>query len=212
MPVIYLLTNTVNGKPYVGQTIQEERDRWNSHCSAARIGGRLKIDRAIRKYGPEAFRREILEELPKEDLDDAEKFWIALYESIEFGYNTSEGGKGCRGFKMPRDAVERTRAALTGRKASPEAIEKMKKAQQRLRLDPEHRKKLSESHIGRGWSDKRRAAQAKIVVNRRKKQRARLAAIVAEIRRKKRSDRDLEITHKLASEQTTSTDCTQKDC
>ena len=56
--VIYLITNLLNGKKYVGQTIQRLNIRMNHH----RRGGDLYIDRAIRKYGRENFKVEVLEE------------------------------------------------------------------------------------------------------------------------------------------------------
>jgi group I intron endonuclease len=65
---IYIVTNNVNGKRYVGQSIDIER-RWNQH----RYGkGSLLLRNAIKKYGIENFSFEVKEEvddtLPKPEL------------------------------------------------------------------------------------------------------------------------------------------------
>lgn len=50
----------------------------------------------MRDYGIENFSFEILEECPKEQLDDREIYWIEYYHSTDKakGYNVSKGGKG----------------------------------------------------------------------------------------------------------------------
>lgn len=53
---IYLITNKLNGKMYVGQTLMTVHERWLRHCSVARNNiNATGIDGAIRKYGKEIF-------------------------------------------------------------------------------------------------------------------------------------------------------------
>ena len=53
---IYLITNTINGKKYVGQTsLKTSSRRWSAHKRDAIYGVGTKFCRAIRKYGPDVF-------------------------------------------------------------------------------------------------------------------------------------------------------------
>ena len=89
---IYKITNLINGKPYVGQTTRsiEVRFREHANCKTSFIG------KAIRKYGYENFKIEILEECDTlEQLNEREKFFIAAFNSMSpNGYNLTGGGEG----------------------------------------------------------------------------------------------------------------------
>lgn len=94
MGFIYKITNKVNGKVYIGQTIMPVKNRMYKHFSKARTGeGTTGIDAAIRKYGEENFEIEQILECPNEDLDFQEKFYISKYNSFENGYNLTTGGQ-----------------------------------------------------------------------------------------------------------------------
>jgi len=87
--IIYLLTNTVNDKQYIGQTIYLNR-RMSEH----RKGMEQIIDRAIDKYGWEKFNLEILEDsIPEDKLSGKEREYIKKYNTfLGEGYNLREGG------------------------------------------------------------------------------------------------------------------------
>lgn len=89
--VIYLATNKIDGKRYVGQTIRSLEDRWKDHC---RVKDNNYFHRAIRKYGPENFSLEILDTAESEDeLDRKEMFWIEKLDTkFPNGYNLRDGG------------------------------------------------------------------------------------------------------------------------
>jgi len=96
MGYIYKVTNQINGKVYIGQTNYTVENRWRQHLTdAARedISDR-PLYRAIRKYGPEAFTVECIEECPRDQLDDREIYWIDQYQSYQYGYNATPGGAG----------------------------------------------------------------------------------------------------------------------
>lgn len=105
--VIYLITNMINGKSYVGQTIQKLSKRLYQH----RTGNKGYLDRAIQKYGWENFAHIVLEEnVPREMLDEREIFWIALLKTKKpNGYNLTDGGGGNSGIS------DETRARLSAR-------------------------------------------------------------------------------------------------
>ena len=68
---IYLITNKINGKQYVGQSGNINR-RFLEHSYKGKES-RIPLDVAIKKYGKDNFKFEILEECPLEELNDREK-------------------------------------------------------------------------------------------------------------------------------------------
>src|ERR1700733_9975387 len=93
---IYLVTNTVNNKVYVGKTSQKLVRRWKHHVSHAPDND-YHFHRAIMKYGPEAFTIQVLDTVrTNEEANGCEESWIALYEATDprFGYNGTTGGDG----------------------------------------------------------------------------------------------------------------------
>ena len=92
--IIYLVTNKINGKKYVGQTIQKWPYRKNKHFNSSNPYS--IIDKALQKYGKENFKWEILEKNMdnQKNLNLLEKFWIIYFKTrtFEWGYNIKEGG------------------------------------------------------------------------------------------------------------------------
>lgn len=94
---IYIITNNINNKQYVGQTLKDVHTRFIGHCSNK---PHTYIDRAIHKYGKENFTVEQLERVVgrsredvKETLDYLERMYISKYDSISpNGYNVDTGG------------------------------------------------------------------------------------------------------------------------
>ena len=91
---IYKITNLLNGKCYIGQSIHIER-RWAEHLQPSADS---VIAMAIKKYGRENFSFEVLEEVELGDivvLDELEEMYIALNNSIvPNGYNIMERSEG----------------------------------------------------------------------------------------------------------------------
>ena len=88
---VYLTTNLINGKVYVGQHIAKkfEPERY--------IGSGVLIKRAISKYGFNKFKCELLAEAETQDeLDQLEMYYIKRYNAMDpdIGYNLCEGGSG----------------------------------------------------------------------------------------------------------------------
>ena len=93
---IYLITNTITGKNYVGQTKRTIEARFKSHLREAKNQKySMYLHNSIRKYGEEHFTVIILEECSAEQVHEREKFWIKHLNTKEpFGYNEHEGGRG----------------------------------------------------------------------------------------------------------------------
>jgi hypothetical protein len=87
--IIYLITNKVNGKKYIGQTVHSASRRWGGHKLSANKGSRLPIHSAIRKYGPENFTVEVIAESLKPFLSDLERFFIKLHRSHHTQHDTT---------------------------------------------------------------------------------------------------------------------------
>ena len=92
---IYIITNSLNNKVYIGQTIQLLQDRWSEHCRkpSSKNEANMCIKRAILKYGKENFRIRELEKCGIEELNEREIYYIKLYNSFRNGYNSTKGGK-----------------------------------------------------------------------------------------------------------------------
>ncbi len=116
--LIYVVTNKVNGKRYVGQTIQRLEDRWSKHCS--RSSGCPILGRAIRKYGRMSFTVEVVSACSTlGQLNDAEAYFVDHYQSMTpDGYNVLRGGDASHsmtGVVRSQETRERFSAARKGK-------------------------------------------------------------------------------------------------
>lgn len=85
--IIYKTTNLINGKIYIGKDTKN---------NTKYFGSGILIERSIKKYGKDNFKKEILEYCTIDNINDKEKFWIKEMNSqdINIGYNISKGGDG----------------------------------------------------------------------------------------------------------------------
>ena len=127
---IYKITNKLNGKVYIGQSIDIDT-RWRQHINAK---DNVAIHNAIKKYGKENFKFEVLLECPADMLNVWERDMIALYDCISpNGYNLTEGGEGYQ--------------------CSEETRRKMSEVNKGKHLSEETKKKMSESRKGKApWN------------------------------------------------------------
>lgn len=93
---IYKITNIKNQLCYVGQAVNVYK-RWNDHLKAA-LGIDTpqgnKLYQAMAADGIDNFTFELLETCEKEQLNEKEQYYIDLYNSVAFGYNSQSGIKG----------------------------------------------------------------------------------------------------------------------
>lgn len=107
--VIYLITNLINGKQYVGQTKKSLNGRWLQHCDPLRPTSAL--GKAIQKYGKEAFKKEILFTHPcLETINELEQEFIAHYGTrAKNGYNIHPGGNNHQWTEEVKQAFSKAR-------------------------------------------------------------------------------------------------------
>ena len=97
---IYKITNQVNNKSYIGQSIHIEKrvkeHFWKAQCQKD-VSFNSILHQAIRKYGAENFKWEVLEECSIENIDKLEQNYIKQYNTISpNGYNILVGGQKVR--------------------------------------------------------------------------------------------------------------------
>lgn len=96
--IIYKITNRLNNKIYIGQTIRKISHRIHEYKSdsASKNSPNTRIFNAIKKYGFENFTFETIDRASTiEELNQKEIYWIKFYDSTNkrVGYNIMEGGK-----------------------------------------------------------------------------------------------------------------------
>ena len=92
---IYVITNKINNKVYIGQSIDIRVRWWNHRCELNRNNHCNKhLQGAWNKYGEDNFDFSVLEECKEEEINDKEIYWISKYNSTnpKYGYNISIGG------------------------------------------------------------------------------------------------------------------------
>lgn len=141
---IYKITNKINGKVYIGQTINLN-DRWkhyrNLHCKS-----QPKIYNALKKYGVDSFLFTVIDDAQDiETLNFLEEIYIACFDSIETGYNSRPGGLNT----IPTNETKRKMSqARKGKHLSDETKRKISLSRVGRFLSPEHKQKISEAQTG----------------------------------------------------------------
>lgn len=90
---IYKITRIKTGEIYIGKSTDVKK-RWTEHCKTAYGVGTIAhsvLHTTIKKDGIENFTFELLEEVPKDKLTEREKYWIAFYDSKNYGLNERNG-------------------------------------------------------------------------------------------------------------------------
>lgn len=90
---IYKITNIINGKCYIGQSINIQ-ERWRRHRCFNQDKSHYPLYLAFAEYGLDNFTFEILEECGLDELNEKEQFYIKKYDSYKTGYNQTIGGQG----------------------------------------------------------------------------------------------------------------------
>lgn len=92
---IYKITNVDDGRIYVGQAV-DVAERWRQHIKRG-LGAepitQNKLYPAMHEIGPEHFRFELIEDCPRDKLNERERYWIDFLGSKEYGYNVTGGNR-----------------------------------------------------------------------------------------------------------------------
>lgn len=109
---LYVVTNLVNGKQYVGIAVDFER-RWRDHCSGH--GSKL-IYQAIQKYGIENLDFKVICKGTEAYVKEMEVRAIRMLNTMAHsGYNLTEGGEGSHGWKASDETRKKMSEAHIGR-------------------------------------------------------------------------------------------------
>lgn len=152
--IIYKAENKINGKVYIGQTIQglSRRKTRHKYDSLNNIADNF-FYRAIRKHGWENFEWSILCETDSESkLNALEKFYIAAYRKMTKCYNSNDGGGSMSGYKASPETCQKLREINTGRIITDEHRRNISKARKGIKLKPfteDHKRKIGESNKGK---------------------------------------------------------------
>lgn len=155
MGYIYKITNLINNKIYIGQTVKERpSDRYSQHRYLANHPEQEKsisyLHRAMALDGLNNFKFEVIEEVENQQLDEEEQYWIKEYNCIApNGYNITEGGNGTQGYSRPQTIEEREKRQQSNKNfyiEHPEAIEKARQRTLELWKNEEYRKKVVEGN------------------------------------------------------------------
>jgi len=114
--IVYLISNPLTNKVYVGYTKHTLEKRWNQHCkNAMKAKTNTPFYNAIRKYGTDIWVHSILETCALADEAKAQEVkYIEKYDSYKNGYNATLGGDGNHGIIMSEESNKKRSEALKG--------------------------------------------------------------------------------------------------
>lgn len=163
MGIIYAYINKINGKMYIGQTINSKQ-RYNAHKSNYQNPNHNEynslIHKAFRKYGFENFEYKILVKNIKdiEILNKLEIFFIQYYNTqAPNGYNVEAGGKNCN---KPKTLEQRKKEIWGQAKLTEEEVIELRKAYQNKKSPTEiynqkYKERLHYNSFLNIWTGKR---------------------------------------------------------
>lgn len=152
--LIYKITNTVNGKIYIGQTINTLNRRWSAHkLTANDLTNTTHLYSAMRKYGIENFTIEPLAYCDTlHDLNFLEEAFIKKFDTVNNGYNILHGGNNR---KHSEESISKMKGKhlgikpTLGMKMSEETKDKLRKAKLGKVMDNTVKHKISKSMSGK---------------------------------------------------------------
>ena len=129
MFIVYKLTNSINGKSYIGISSRSLGARWSEHLERHRQGCRPnnRLYKALDKYGTHAFHREVMATASSEDeVRQLETFYILKFDTYRKGYNCNLGGSGF--LKFPEHIRRKISEGNKGKIVSAETRANMSRA------------------------------------------------------------------------------------
>ncbi len=176
---IYGIRNMVNGKWYIGQSVNID-DRRRHHFRSLQDGKHYNwhLQKAFTQYGKNNFEFHVLEETKEEMLDIRERAWIAYYKSTDkkFGYNMEDGGsfqkhhsketclrlsKLHKGTHPSKETLRKLSESHMGIPQSNETIKKRVEGRRGYRHTKETKNKMSAARMGWNPSKKTRLKMSK---------------------------------------------------
>lgn len=178
--IIYKVTNKLNGKVYIGQTIRKLSERRNGHIKDSKSNSNLHFHNALRKYGIKQFVWEIIDTTRSRiELNKKECFYIKEYNSFDkrYGYNMTYGGEGVKPNLVTREKQSKSHIGksnpMKGKHYSKEIVEKYSKSHKGkpawnkgIPCRQETKEKLRQANLGKKLSDETKAKQSKALLGR----------------------------------------------
>lgn len=149
--LVYMYTNTINSKKYVGVTCDTLEKR--AGPEGCQYKGCPRFFESIRKYGWSSFKTQVLHEgLTKQEAAELEKGLIVKYSTLDrtLGYNLHKGGFENREYNVAREAkrIERISSTLKKQRSDTATRQLMSKRMSKVWSDPDKRKKILLSRLG----------------------------------------------------------------
>lgn len=114
---IYSITNKIDGKKYIGQSVDISK-RFFQHKSELRSNTHPNnhLQHSWNRYGEENFLFEIITECTMDELDEFEKYYIDINNSMnpKFGYNFESGGN--KNKSVSKETRKKMSDSLSGRR------------------------------------------------------------------------------------------------
>lgn len=165
--IIYKITNTIDDKIYIGQSMYNDPNY---------LGSGLIIVRLVKKIGRENFKKEILEHCNSRDhLNEREKFWIKELNSMyPNGYNIKEGGYDSKlSDEAKKNISEKVKKFMTSKVRN--AISKSKKSYySKNKFKEETKNKISNSLKGKKLSESEKQRMSTLHLKRKFSKKTRL--------------------------------------
>ncbi len=164
--IIYKIVNKVNGDFYIGKTIKTKEERLKKHFYNANYNSQTYLHRSIRKYGNLNFIIEEIEnQIPQDQLDKREIFWI---NELKPTYNMTAGGDGGKTHLSPnfinamkeyhqrKPKEEYATRGMLGKKFPDEAKKKVSKANSKpISIDGVEYKSMKEAQENLNWGKRK---------------------------------------------------------
>jgi group I intron endonuclease len=153
---IYKITNTVNGKVYIGSAANLVKRRM-THFSSLKHGRHKnsKLQRAYDKYGKESFEFSVVLYCDIHNLLMYEQIVIDFFDAPNLGYNIKPIAGSTIGYRHSYESRKKMKAAWVGRvvpqhtEEQKQKISASKKGKKRKPFSEEARKNMSAAHIGK---------------------------------------------------------------
>ena len=141
--IVYKITNKINGKVYIGQTINAMQKRWRDHKNSHK---QHPLQNSMLKHGKENFSIEQIDSASsQEELNEKEAYWINFYDSrnSEKGYNLREAGS--HG-SQSESTKQKLREAHLGMSHTEETKQRLSEVNKGKHLSDETRLKISQNN------------------------------------------------------------------
>lgn len=165
--IVYKATCLVNNKVYIGVTNRTIEIRIKEHIKLSnKTNPRYLFNKAIKKYGKDNFKFEIIDSYSSfDDRDSKEINYINIYNSFymnNMGYNMTLGGDGSRGHIKSKESIEKIKTARKNQIFSLETRELWSSQRKGRRLSDETKKRMSVSMVESGCHKKTEAHKEKL--------------------------------------------------